>query len=142
MNKISPYLFLFALPVVFIAGCESDNSFRSEGKLRLQIQAAWDVVPLDTGTVVEYWYFDGDRVSRIRPDNNPSTNDTIGKGNYTVNTTILKPFLSIDGLNSKSELLDGKWEIIELDADIMVLALKPPEGQGGLVERDFTKKKN
>ena len=122
----------------FLASCETSRPY-SEKKLKQLIQVTWEFVPISVDDSLSYWEFnESGKLYRTAINSASGTIDTLDAPTYTLEAGITNCYVTISG--SKYEAYNGKWSIINLDEQILVIAVKYKEA-GGLVEREFSKKK-
>src|SRR5258705_7986218 len=115
--------------------CETNHYFQSEKKLKSEIQRTWTLVRIPATEDAEEWTFSEGKIARLRF--NASSGTLKSEASYSVSTTLSNAYLEIEGLPSLDQL-DGKWNIIELNKDDLIIALK--KGGSGVLEREFVPK--
>ena len=126
IKHLSVLLILF----IIAGGCSKK---RKENK----IQGTWEMVDVvDPPDNKEQWVFEKpENLHRIRlTDSLPP--EGIDTGLYSIQVKGFKKFLNISGLTG-SFGLNGKWEIIKLDKEIMIIVFHE---EAGLLQREFIKK--
>ena len=113
--------FLAALAVagaMILASCESNRWFQSEDTLNAKIQTTWDKIIINHSYPLEQWTFSNGKVYAVI--GSAQTPTDIDTGNYSVTTTMSRAYLTITDF--KRGDFNSKWEILELDGGILVIA--------------------
>jgi len=123
-------LFLaFSFMLMTFASCENNDLLLSEKKLNSKIQNNWKV--LSASTTVDYneiWSFsDGNIV--IASKDEAGIQHTV-TGHYAIDTKINNAYITLSGFNYpnqiashwKSEELNRKWTIVQLDNGVMYIS--------------------
>lgn len=133
-------LALFA--VASLSSCEKQEYLKSESEIKDELGYSWKQILMskDTNLFPSYqmWTFKDDQLTIITK--NATTNmptDTL-VGNYSVNTTLTKVFVTTSNFpdNAAWYWLNAEWTVVGLDSKGLVIASEDPHA-GGINEREF-----
>jgi hypothetical protein len=131
------------IAVVLITGsvsCSKTEYFKSESKVKEQLNGSWNLLPIPRTAANETWIFSEGTVYRLKAtsfDSSPVPYDT---GTYTVKTSLLKVELKIDNFRVKLDELNANWQVVTLNDDFLVIATDH-DGVSGILQREFEKRK-
>ncbi len=131
------------IAVIIIIGswsCSKTEYFKSESKIKEQLQGSWNLIPIPRTSPAETWIFaDGSLIRHKAPTYNtePVPFDT---ATFTVNTSMLKVEIKIDNFKVLLDELNGTWQVVSLDDDFLVIATDH-DGSTGILQREFQKRK-
>lgn len=154
MNKIFCYLYkkspmktkaflswLFAGSIILAFwSCSKTEYFKSESKVNEQLKGSWTLLPIPRTAHKETWTFNEGTVYRHKAtsyDTEPVPYDT---GTYTVHTSLLKVEIKIDNFRVLLDELNGKWQVVTLNDQFLVMATDH-DGSTGILQREFEKRK-
>lgn len=129
---------LAIVAAVFVS-CESNHLFKSEKKIKSDIQGRWKMVVLNTEKdVPQEWTFDGEKLTLVYDrDSIGGINDTMDIVDYTIDVTLSAPYVKVDGVENADTEYNKKWTIVALDSRILLIATD--YSQGGVLQLEFTK---
>ncbi|CAN5366275.1 hypothetical protein BH11BAC1_BH11BAC1_10610 [soil metagenome] len=131
LQKLIPLLVIVSF---IFTGCEKEELMMSSSKVDSQLQSTWEKIEMaSANTATVTWKFSDGKVSVIK-------NETVlASGTYKVDATMTKVYVKTSGFPSTGyDHMNGKWQVITLDDDILVMA---DDYSGGTLEMEFTKKK-
>jgi hypothetical protein len=107
-----------------------------------EIQGKWRMIDIAKDdprleSAIEIWSFDEQKIFRIEKSTVNSLTDTIDEGDFAVNATLTAPYISFEGFKRLDDF-NGKWQIIALDSEIMIM-VKAAEDGGGLLQKEFAR---
>jgi hypothetical protein len=136
--------FICAITVLLFSSCEDNMILRSEKKLKKELQGTWQREFLGDTSIHydELWIFTGDKFYSAFIEHDPpdlvdngtkdsTLNDNVDTAivsGFKVDARILNAFLKfqlIDRGNDTTVFFD-KWEIVELDKNVLYLATDHP----------------
>lgn len=128
-------LLLALLPALLtLWSCEKTEMFKSESKIKKQLEGTWNLIPIPRTSPGEIWTFDSN--GNVYQSGSAIPNDS---GTYEVNTTLMKVQLKLKNLdNIYREHLNTTWDVVLLDENILVIATDR-DGASGVMELDFQK---
>lgn len=128
-----------AIAATLFASCESNHLFKSEKKIKRDIQGRWRMVVLNTEKdTPQEWTFDGEQVLIVYDyDSIGGINDTMDKVDYTIDVTLSAPYVKIDGIQNADNEYNKKWTIVALDTKILEIATDYSDG--GVLQLEFVK---
>lgn len=133
MNRLVRCISILSFALI-LAGCESNNSFRTEAGVKSDLQGSWQWVPIPRKQAPQVWNFDSGNLTVTTYDlNNSSTVTNVEHSTYTVKTTLTTPYLFIE-----SSVYNGKWIIINLDKKVLTMD-KTAAGTNSLIQKEFVK---
>lgn len=123
---------------LLVAGCDSNQWFQSEKKLKQKIQGTWKREFLKVNPFEEDWVFTDGTLDILRIKN--AITDSIDRGSYEIDAGWTSAHLRIKDLSADSTLLEynTKWTIVELSDKVLYIAADG--SRGGLIQREFYKK--
>ena len=140
-TKFSTLIFLV---FILFYSCLKQEYFKSEKEVKKDLQGTWKLIAITkynvNGSVmtehIETWTFNDTYVTII---NNGQT----GTSTYSVNTTISKAEIKLDGITPEFVLParhrnNGTWQIVKLDNSILSIS-SDRDGTSGLVQLEFQK---
>lgn len=125
-------LFLF----VFVAGCDSNNDFRTAASIERDLQGKWDKVRIPVTVNREIFEFSSGKFIHY-------TYDSLGKSSlkdtatYEIIANLTTPYISIHNL-PHSATYEGRWVIIDLDSKFLTLNHQD-DNTNGILSREFVK---
>src|SRR5690242_17912864 len=124
---------LFAV-ILLATACQKEEFLMSEDKIDSQLQNTWDRVEMTTTSTAEInWKFNEGKLYLSNREN------LLAEGTYSVETSMTKVKINISGFPDPGyEYMNGKWQVITLDDDILVIAEKD---HGGTLQMEFTRRK-
>ncbi|MEO8087932.1 MAG: hypothetical protein ABI763_14000 [Bacteroidota bacterium] len=131
VQKVIPFLVII---IFFSVGCQKEELLMSSSKVDGQLQSTWKRVEMTSAnTPIVSWTFSDGKVSVVK-------NETVlASGSYKVDASLTKVFVTTSGFPSEGyNHMNGKWQVITLDDDILVMA---DDYSGGSIEMEFTKEK-
>lgn len=129
---------MFSIIAILFYSCESNHFFKSEKKLKSNLEGTWNRVQISGSEPIEQWTFLGGTVSisQVKQDST-----IIISGSYSIDATLTAPFLKIEDLSRDSigfpTDYDIKWSIVQLDERVLDIVADIPTG--GLAQIEFTK---
>jgi hypothetical protein len=129
---------IFSIIAILFYSCESNHFFKSEKKLKSNLEGTWNRVQISGSEPIEQWTFLGGTVSisQVKQDST-----IIISGSYSIDATLTAPFLKIEDLSRDSigfpTDYDIKWSIVQLDERVLDIVADIPTG--GLAQIEFTK---
>jgi hypothetical protein len=129
-----------SLPLLMLGvlmGCEKQEYFKSEKTIQSEIQHTWHRVQIShLDAPNEYWDFKDGKVRMYL------LNDTVAagvEGNYSVNTTMTKVFVTTKEFTTSNVTYENmEWQVIQLDASVLQIAGEDAT-TGSLIQREFTR---
>jgi hypothetical protein len=115
MKKNYLKLALMALLIIpFINGCQKEELMMSEGKISEQVAHTWSqqFTPAESKIT---WKFTEGTVYMVKNEK------AIGEGTYTVECTLTKAKIKIDGFSAGNDYMNNTWQVIKLDNEVLVL---------------------
>ena len=131
LQKLIPVIVI----VTFIlTGCEKEEILMSSSKVDGQLQSTWEKVEMTATnpSAKVSWKFSDGKVYLIKHET------VLATGNYKVDASMTKVNVVTSDFPSGVDYMNGKWTVITLDDDILVMA---ETYSGGTYEVEFTKKK-
>ena len=126
---------LLFLTAFTLFACSKANTF-------IRILGTWSRVNVVNLSSQEYeeWRFDIDDVLLIRGYSKafPDSVFYTYEGRYHVGVNLTKRFIDISGFYGGLDYMNDRWDIVKSNNNILIIASGK---QGGLVIREFTKKK-
>ena len=129
---------------ILFYSCLKQEYFKSEKEVKKDLQGTWKLIAIPKYDVngpiitehIETWTFNDSYVTIV---NNGQT----GTSTYSVNTTISKAEIKIDGITPEFILParprnNGTWQIVKLDNSILSIS-SDRDGTSGLVQLEFQK---
>ncbi len=114
----------------------------SKANTLIRILGTWDRVNVIdyNSPLAEEWVFDIDDVLSISQHlkNNPDSITYYSEGRYEVKVRFTKRYINIYGFSGGDDYMNDEWEIVKSNKDVLIIV---NDKQGGLVIREFTKKK-
>lgn len=129
---------IFSIIAILFYSCESNHFFKSEKKLKSNLEGTWNRVQISGSEPIEQWTFLGGTVSisQVKQDST-----IVISGSYSIDATLTAPFLKIEDLSRDSigfpTDYDIKWSIVQLDERVLDIVADIPTG--GLAQIEFTK---
>lgn len=105
--------------IVLLNSCQD----KQEDKMK----QSWRLIKIDRNTYVDYhqiWDFDGTNMTIIDVNDTSGVTDTLDSGTYTVDAGLSKTMMEVEGF--AYEELNGSWEILSLNEDILIMLNDPP----------------
>jgi len=128
-------LFLVFAGMISLFACSKANTF-------IRILGTWDRVNVIdfNSPLAEEWVFDIDDVLSISQHykNNPDSIIYYTEGRYEVKVKFTKRYISIYGFTGGDDYMNDEWEIVKSNKNVLIIV---SDKQGGLIIREFTKKK-
>jgi hypothetical protein len=143
LSMKSRHFLTWLFAAMLLAGvwsCSKTEYFKSESKVQDQLKGSWKLIPIPRTSPNETWFFTDGTVYRYKApgfDMEPVPYDT---GTYTVSTSLLKVELKIDNFRVVLDELNGKWQVVTLNDDFLVMATDH-DGATGILQREFEKRK-
>ncbi|MEO0311556.1 MAG: hypothetical protein RIQ89_1213 [Bacteroidota bacterium] len=139
--KINPFKYWLLCCALFLTyGCENFDYFESEEDLGKRIQAEWTCIHIPKDSIDEVWTFSNGRMTIRYGNNLPIVDST----DYVVKTEVDDARLNLEnfGTFGTNSCYKGSWDIIRLEDNIMILALKGTGGAcgTGILQREFVKR--
>ena len=144
------FFFSFIVFTLFYS-CSKQELFKSEKEIKKELQGSWDLIPIPRNDTIHYpdnswsvsvhienWTFDDSKVTIIN-------SGQVGISDYSVHTSISKAEFKLEGVTpvftnpARVRSINGTWQIIKLDGDVLVIA-NDQDGITGLTELEFKKK--
>ena len=135
---------LILLVFILFYSCLKQEYFKSEKEVKKDLQGTWKLIAIPKYNVngpsktehIETWTFNDTYVTIV---NNGQT----GTSTYSVNTTISKAEIKLDGINPEFVLParprnNGTWQIVKLDKSILSIS-SDRDGTSGLIQLEFQK---
>lgn len=134
--KSKIFIALFIVAGFAFVSCQSNRWFQSESTLNAKIQSTWNKIRINPAAPIEQWTFSEGKVTRIKM----TAQDTlVDHGNYSINTTLSKAYLTITDFTLVADQLNAKWEILELGGGVLSIATDH-NGSTGLQQEEFEEK--
>lgn len=115
----------------------------SKANTLIRILGTWERVNVINynDVVVENWIFDIDDVLLITRylRNKPDSLIYTLEGRYNVKVKWTQRYIHIYGFAGGDDFMNDDWEVVKSNKDVLIIA---SDKEGGLVIREFTKKKN
>ena len=135
---------LIILLSVFFASCEEQEYFKSESEIKKQLSYSWKQILMTSDTndapLYEVWSFKDDQLifRRYKVTNNKMVDSLAG--NFSVNTTLTKVFLTTSGFPDDNawHQLNAEWTVVFLNNKALSMASEDSYG-GGVIQREFTR---
>ena len=115
--------------------CQKTEYFKSESGINKKLQGKWTLLPIPKTSPVEEWTFSDGKIYFTKFDSNLGVFLPVDTGSYSVHTTLSKVEIKVQDVDFYTDY-NGSWEVVLLDGDILVIAIK----HSGILERDFEKK--
>ena len=141
MTKFSTLIFLV---FILFYSCLKQEYFKSEKEVKKDLQGTWKLIAIPKYNLndtiktehIESWTFNDTYVTII---NNGQT----ATSTYSVNTTISKAEIKLDGITPEFVLParhrnNGTWQIVKLDNSILSIS-SDRDGTSGLIQLEFQK---
>jgi hypothetical protein len=135
MKLLKSVCTLLLISMVFFS-CEKQEYFKSESTIKSEIGHTWHRIQIShLQSDKEYWTFSDGKLTIV-----DSVNHTLLQGEYSVNTTVTKVFVTTSNFTTGGAAdYDGnKWQVIQLDGSVLQIAGDSPSS-GGLIQREFTR---
>lgn len=135
--------FSWIIAAIIIVGswsCSKTEYFKSESKVKEQLTGSWNLIPIPRTAAAETWIFSEGNVSRLKAPNLNTEPVPYDAGTYSVNTSLLKVEVTIDNFQVLLDELNGKWQVVTLNDDFLVIATDH-SGASGILQREFQKRK-
>jgi hypothetical protein len=154
-------IFFLFLAAIFLSSCEDSMFLKSEKVLKNKIRKTWQMdafgnqaliyfIGGDTVYYNEFWTFKDDKLYTIRELVNPGNfydfgtvdsvqndnKDTVDIATFSIDTKIFNAYLKLTLISGGTQYFVDKWEIIELDSDILDIAADDPGGSG-VIQYEF-----
>jgi hypothetical protein len=131
LRSISPLLLVSSV----LFSCEKQEYFKSESEVKSEIGHTWHRIQIShTQSDKEFWTFSDGKITIV-----DSVNNIYLQGEYSVNTTVTKVFVTTKNFKPTGGDYDGnKWQVIQLDGSVLQLAGDSPSN-GALIQREFTR---
>lgn len=127
-------VFLLFIFVMASSSCD-ELIFKSEKKIKQEIQGVWENILLNQMQSREYWALENGNIYLL--ELNGAKFDTIDKGFYSIDAKLSKAYIDIRDFTSiQAQLSDynARWSIIELGDDVLYLTTRQ---SGGLLQKEF-----
>lgn len=101
--------------------------YSCQDKQEDRMKQSWKLVKIDRNTFVDYhqvWDFDGTNMYIIDINDTSGVTDTIDYGSYSLDAGLSKTMMEIK--DCAHEELNGNWEILTLNEDILIMLNDPP----------------
>ena len=122
---------LLAVIVLTIAGCQKEEFLMSESKIESQLQNTWQRVDMTQTSSGVQWKFNEGKLYLIK------NGSALAEGDYSVDASVTKVKIDISGFPDPGyEYMNGNWQVIQLDEDVLVVAQKY---HGGTFQQEFTR---
>ncbi|HNR19159.1 MAG TPA: hypothetical protein PKN75_03260 [Bacteroidia bacterium] len=112
--------------------------FKSEKKIKSDIQGTWDMIIFKTDELDQTWIFTSDSLYLLRQESLGSSNyDTVDVVDYKIDVTVSAPYVIVDGIELDPEY-NKKWTITQLDTKVLAIACDYKNG--GVLQKEFVKR--
>lgn len=136
-TKLS-FLALLTLVVIFSA-CESNHMFKSEKKIKSDIQGTWDMIVFRSDEADQNWIITADTLYiMLEKTVGSATFDTVARVPYKIDVTVSAPYLIIDNIVTPTPEYNKKWTITQLDTKVLAIACDYKDG--GVLQKEFVKR--
>jgi hypothetical protein len=115
MKKIyTKFPLLLLLIIAFSNGCQKEELMMSESKIAEQITHTWSKQFTNDQTQITWQFKDG----KIYIRQNENLN---GQGTYTVDCSLTKAKIRIDGFSGGNDFMNVTWQVLKLNDKILVV---------------------
>lgn len=115
MKKIYATLAVMAMLIITVmVSCQKEEIMMSEGKVSEQISYTWTKQFTPDETEVTWKFSEG----KIYVKHNESL---IGEGTYTIDCSVTKAKVKIDGFKGSNDYMNVTWQILQLDKKIFAI---------------------
>ena len=108
------YVKIFLLLVIPFLGCQKEELMMSESKISEQISYTWIKQFTPAEKQVTWQFQDGNIYMR-------QNENLIGKGTYSVDCSLTKAKVRIEGFEGGNDYMNETWQVIDLDNKILVI---------------------
>jgi hypothetical protein len=130
MNKIATkLLFMLLLAVPLIYGCQKEELMMSKDTVSKQISYTWTQLFTPSETSITWKFEDGKM--HIRQNESERA-----QGNYSVDCSLTKVKVKLDGFTGGFDYLNKTWQVISLDDKGLVIT----DLDKGIMEYEFVRK--
>ena len=115
--------------------CGDNLLFKSEKKIKQEVQGVWENILLNQMQSREYWALENGNIYLLELNGNKF--DTIDAGQYSIDAKLAKAYIDIRDFTSTQALLsdyNSRWSIIELTDDLLYITTRQ---SGGLLQKEF-----
>ena len=113
--------------------------FKSEKKVKQDIQGKWDMVVFRSDEKDQNWIINSDSLYILLEEAVGSgTFDTVARIPYKIDVTISAPYFIVDGIESPTTEYNKKWTITQLDTKVLAIACDYKAG--GVLQLEFVKR--